>query len=430
MIKVNELLKTEQDHIESITSAFVPPLAIVSLSQDSNTTLTPAVSIGETVYEGQIIAKDGAKNACIHSPIPGTVTEFFHASMPNGKRVPSIGIKLSGAFNYLGKKIEKATWIYSPSTQRIKQLSEMGVINTFDVPETLSLQMESALKKQQGLLAVRLFDKDPGIQTESCTAEQYSTEILEGAAILADTINASAVVFLYGSNNWYIPQETDVKMFFKATPVYFIPVQTNLYPQGGLTEISATIHKYFHKNLKKKTDTVNLAIDGSTALASYNAIVKNIPCIERIIHVYGDGIAKNGIFKVRIGTPVRNLFDELGGFTGEPAKIIVNGMIKGIAIRDLNTPITKYVQSITVLSGKGFPDQRQTHCIRCGRCHEVCPVSIQPEKIYFHYFSDISIPSYIHDTTSLCTECALCNAVCPSRLPLYQIIKLVQGKNE
>jgi electron transport complex protein RnfC len=430
MIKVNELFKTDQEHIESITSAFIPPIAVVSLSQDTSTVLSPSVSIGDTVLEGQIIGKDSERNACIHSPIPGTVTDIFTASMPNGKRIPSISIKLNGAFNYLGKKTEKASWIYSPATQRLKQLCEMGVINTFDVPATLSKQMEPVLKKQDGFLAIRLFDKDPSVQSETCTAEQYVNEILEGAALIADTINASSVFFLYGANNWYVPQDTDVKMHFKSTPVYFIPVETSLYPQGGIGEVTEIINKYLQKNFKKKTGSIVLAVDGSTALASYNAIVKNIPYIEKIVHVAGDCIKKHGMYKVRLGTPIRNLLQESEGFVSEPAKIVINGLIKGIAVSDLNTPITKYVNSITVLSAKDFPDQRQTPCIRCGRCHEVCPASIQPEKFYFHYFSDVSIPRHILNTSALCTECALCNAVCPSRLPLYQTIKLVQGKND
>lgn len=428
MITIHELIKTEQEHIDSITSAFIPPIAVVSLSQDTGTVLQPAVSLGDTVCEGQIIGRDTKRNACIHAPIPGTVTDFFPASMPNGKRMPSITITLNGSFNYLGKKIEKASWIYSPGTQRLRQLYEMGVINTFDAPATLSHQMEAVLKKQEGLLAVRLFDKDPGVQAESCTAEFYVNEILEGAAIIADTIHASSVVFLYGANNWFVPQDTDIKLLFKSTPVHFIPVQTTEYPHGGLSEITSKIQKYFQKYLKKKTSTVMLAVDGSTSLACYNAIVKNYPYIEKIIHVCGDGIKKAGMYKVRLGTPLRNILQECGGFSCEPAKIVINGVIKGIAVSDLNTPVTKYVNSITVLSAKDFPDQRQTPCIRCGRCHEICPVSIQPEKIYFHYFSDTSIPDYMLQTTERCTECALCNAVCPSRLPLYQTIKLVQGK--
>ncbi len=427
MIRVNELIKTEQEHIESITCAYLPPSAVVSLSQDGTTTLKPIVSIGEAVSEGQIIGKDSLKNACIHSPIPGTVTEFFEASMPDGKKVPSVRIALNGSFSYIGKKVEKSSWIYSPATQRMKQLIELGVINTFDIPVTLSPQIENAVKKE-GVLAVRLFDKDPSIQTEICTAEKYVNEILEGSAIIADTINARCVVFLYAQNNWFVPPDTDIKIHFKSMPVYFIPVQNHVYPQGGITEISQLISKFLQKN-KKKQDPVSLAVDGSTALSVFNAVVKNIPCIEKIIHVSGDAVKKNAVFRVKIGTPIRNLLEEAGGFTSIPAKIIINGLIKGTAVSDLNTPVTKYVTSLTVLSSKGFPDQNQTPCIRCGRCHEICPASIHPEKIYFHNFSDIPAPEYLKKTTAFCTECALCNAVCPSRLPLYQTIKLVRDKN-
>lgn len=430
MIKVRELLKVDQEHIESITSAFIPPVAVVSLSQDARTILQPCVSIGDTVHEGQIIGKDKQKHAYVHSPIPGTVTDINTVSMPDGKRVPSISIKLNGSFNYLGKKNEKASWIYSPAVQRLRQLCEMGVINTFDVPTTLSEQMEAVYKKHDGCLAVRLYDKDPSVQAETCTAEQYVNEILEGSAFIADTINAESVYFLYSANSWYVPQDTDVKIYFKSTPVYFIPVDTSLYPQGGIFEITDIIARFVQKNHKKKGAPVTLAIDASTALASYTAIVKNIPCIEKIVHIAGDGIKKQGMYKVRVGTPIAHILQESGGFVNEPAKIVINGLIKGIAISDLQTPITKYVNSITVLSSKDFPDQRQTSCIRCGRCHKVCPALIQPEKIYFHYFSDITVPRYILNTTAQCTECALCNAVCPSRLPLYQTIKLVQGKND
>ena len=103
------------------------------------------------------------------------------------------------------------------------------------------------------------------------------------------------------------------------------------------------------------------------------------------------------------------------------------GLISGIAISDLDTPITKYVKSIFVLSSRGFPDQRQTSCVRCGRCHNICPENLHPEKIYSNYYSDTPVKEYILNTINLCTECGLCNAICPSRIPLYQTINLIKG---
>ena len=167
-------------------------------------------------------------------------------------------------------------------------------------------------------------------------------------------------------------------------------------------------------------------IDSTTCLDVYNAIAKSYPTIDRFIQIEGDDIATNGIFKIRIGSTLRNIFEECGGFFKEPAKIIINGLLSGIAISDLDTPITKYVKSIFVLSSRGFPDQRQTACIRCGRCHNICPENIHPEKIYSNYYSDTPVKKYILDTIKLCTECGLCNAICPSRIPLYQTIQLIK----
>ena len=172
------------------------------------------------------------------------------------------------------------------------------------------------------------------------------------------------------------------------------------------------------------------AVDSPTCLDSYNAIAKSYPAIDKFIQIEGDDIATSGIFKIRIGTTFRSIFEECGGFIKEPAKIIINGLISGIAISDLDTPITKYVKSIFVLSSRGFPDQRQTSCVRCGRCHNICPENLHPEKIYSNYYSDTPVKEYILNTINLCTECGLCNAICPSRIPLYQTINLIKGIND
>ncbi|MDI9387314.1 MAG: 4Fe-4S dicluster domain-containing protein, partial [Spirochaetota bacterium] len=81
---------------------------------------------------------------------------------------------------------------------------------------------------------------------------------------------------------------------------------------------------------------------------------------------------------------------------------------------------------ITVLSTKNFPDQTQSPCIRCGRCHQICPVLIQPEKIFQHRILHFPLSDDAIESSKLCTECGLCNMVCPSRLPLYQTISLLK----
>ena len=70
--------------------------------------------------------------AFIHSPVPGKVLDIYNVINPNGKKLPAILIKMEGVFSFSGKKRETLNWTYSQGNSRIKTLSQMGVINTFE----------------------------------------------------------------------------------------------------------------------------------------------------------------------------------------------------------------------------------------------------------------------------------------------------------
>jgi electron transport complex protein RnfC len=98
----------------------------------------------------------------------------------------------------------------------------------------------------------------------------------------------------------------------------------------------------------------------------------------------------------------------------------------GIAIADLTTPITKTTGAITVLTRKQIGSAkfagRQTPCIRCGRCLEVCPEHLNPTKIAHavkNNFFDVAESYYI----SACMECGCCAYVCPANIELTGYIK-------
>jgi electron transport complex protein RnfC len=425
MIAVANLIRYEQKHIDFLESAYLPHIATISLMQD-DVYCEPEVSLGDYVQEGQVIAKNSAKNAYIHSSIPGKIIAFQKESMPNGKKEKAVLIQLEGAFTYLGKTRLNTQWLVIPTSQRIKSLYKASVLNTFDAPQMLASQIEKLQNKKTNTLALRLFNADPSIASDLFISQQYTEEILEGASLLADSINAKSVFVLYADANFIAPNDILIKKLFRHIDVYFIPVKTQYYPQGTLHDISENVEHYMTKELKKNTVKISLAIDAIAAFDTYRAIVQNIPLIERIIHVSGNAFARDTILKVKIGTPIQTILEEVGGFIQKPAKIIVNGLIKGRAISNIQSPIMSDTKSITVLSTKNFPDQTQSPCIRCGRCHQICPVLIQPEKIFQHRILHFPLSDDAIKSSKLCTECALCNMVCPSRLPLYQTISLLK----
>ena len=442
MVSIKEISRFQDKKYNSHKIAFLPSLAVVSLTQDSKTHMESIVQKGDYVQEGQIIAKNCVNNenlkeknnlpAYIHSPVPGKVLDIYNVINPNGKKLPAVLIKMEGNFTFSGKKRDTLDWTFSHGITRIKTLSQMGVINTFEKPISLAEQLDIIVKnKEQNPLSevpplvIRLFDTDPDTVIDKYITENFAKEIFEGAAILANTIETKDVIFVSEKNTWNLPEESEIKKYFGNIKVHSLETEINFYPRGQYKYINQKVINFLKsKGISNYKET--FAVDGSTSLDVYNAIAKSYPAIDRFIQVEGDDIATNGIFKIRIGTTFRNLFEECGGFIKEPAKIIINGLINGIAISDLDTPITRYVKSIFVLSSRSFPDQRQTACIRCGRCHNICPENIHPEKLYSNYYSDTPVQQYILDTINVCTECGLCNTICPSRIPLCQTIQLIK----
>ncbi len=216
-----------------------------------------------------------------------------------------------------------------------------------------------------------------------------------------------------------------VKNYANTDNIKVVPVKTK-YPQGGERQLIKAI-------LKKDVPTGGippmigvLVLNVATVAAIAEAVACDWPLTHRVVTVTGEGIANPGNFYVPIGTQVSELIEFCGGLTKEAVKVILGGPMMGIAIADLTTPITKTTGAITVLTkeqiGSAKFAGRQTPCIRCGRCLEVCPEHLNPTKIAHavkNDFFDVAESYYI----SACTECGCCAYVCPANIELTGYIK-------
>ncbi len=418
---VSEILPYACSRYDGAVNAFLPTEVLVSLTQDSAGTGSCVVAEGDTVKEGQVLASSPSLNgAHIHSPVPGSVTQFVVRSMPNGKKARAVQIRLQGEFSLLGKPRHESDWNSFSASALRRLFGESGIVNSFAKAEPLSVSIDTALKRNvPPVVVVRLFDDDPSRCTDSFIAEQYRNQVAEGARIVAAAAEASRVVLAYSESAVSPMPDAEPDGFIEA-----VPVDTGIYPCGGRHELIQQIRK---KSEAESLSVSDIFIDSGTALAVYEAAVHGQPVIDTFVQVSGHALAEEGMFKVRIGTPLRYLAAECGGFVKPYAKIIINGLISGVNIADLDTPVTKYVKSVTFLPFSEKVDQRTSECLRCGNCRSVCQAGIEPDTLYAYYaHGKKTDPAYVR-TTSLCSDCALCNAVCPARLPLCQTLSMMKG---
>ena len=156
-----------------------------------------------------------------------------------------------------------------------------------------------------------------------------------------------------------------------------------------------------------------------TCHAIWLAVTKGIPLIDRYVTVVGDGIQNPGNYRVRIGTPIRDLVED-AGLTGGPAGVLLGGPMMGATTFSLDVPVTKGTSGILVretMATGGFRD-----CIRCSSCVEVCPVRLTPLDLSVASEAerfDITEQYHVDD----CIECGCCSYVCPSHRPIVQQIR-------
>jgi len=420
-LKVSEILPCETNHYTEYMNSFIPSEAFISLKQDDSEETIPVIKIGDTVTEGQILAS-GKKvhGSIVHSSIPGIIENIEYKTTPDGKKTKTIKIKMHGEFSYFNKTKKNIAWQSFPPATLRRIIAENGIINTFDKPYPLSLKLDYYSDKNSvPAIIVRMFDLDPSCTIDRFIAENYCKQVIEGACIIAAAIGSSDIIIVY-------PENFTISNDDKENLPEFIShfVDTSKYPCGETKELITSINK--RKNNKRKITFSDLFIDSTTAFSVYESVVFNQPIVERFVQVSGHSLMGNRIMKVRIGTPIKMLAAECGGFVKNPEKIVINGLLYGTNVTDLDIPITKYVKSVIFMPKKELMNQKESECIQCGNCRSVCPEDLLPDILYSIYKKNYVYEKDFIKTIALCRDCLMCNLVCPARLPLNQTIAILK----
>lgn len=416
-------------------NSFLSKYVTIPLIQEYGSSYRVLVKPGDSVQEGEKIAvSEGTAvyPTYIHSSIPGTVTDIISCTLPNGKQEFAIKIKFGGSFKYLGKnKKEDNTDSLSPSVIT-ESLLDKGVINTFYISRPKSLGYQIRAMKKCGCIAVRMFDEDPHRITDSLVAKFYLEQIVKASKVVAKALNAGGIVLAIDQKM----QNKNQLKEYETDNLKFLEMNIKRYPCGTPREmVSAFSRSNLNKNCKFSLSKQDLFIDASSMLEVYNAILLETPAISRNIHFSGNCLYSSCMLNVKVGTPVKDIVSQLGGFVKTPALIIINGELGGASAQSLDLPITKDFKSIKFVSSRRITDEQIYSCVNCGNCRNICPVKISPDLLYNTVQNVMPLSEMLRDSAVLCNSCGLCSTVCQARLPLAQTISvlkenIIQNKKE
>ncbi|MBT8321306.1 MAG: RnfABCDGE type electron transport complex subunit C, partial [Eudoraea sp.] len=194
------------------------------------------------------------------------------------------------------------------------------------------------------------------------------------------------------------------------------------YPQGGEKQLVRALLKREVPKNGLPLDVGVVVHNVGTIFAIYQAVQHNRPLLERVVTVTGKKLENPSNFWVKIGTPISDLIEAVGGVPENTRKIVSGGPMMGKALKTTNVPITKGTSGILVISEEEADRGEPKNCIRCGGCVDVCPMGLEP-----HLLMNLSEKGMYEkagqEDILTCIECGSCSYVCPSHRPLLDYIR-------
>ena len=166
---------------------------------------------------------------------------------------------------------------------------------------------------------------------------------------------------------------------------------------------------------------VGAIVDNVATIIAVADAVSGIPFTEKYLTVTGE-VREPSVLKVPVGTSFAQCIEMAGGTTSDKVMVVSGGPMMGMAMFDLNVPITKTSSSILAMTKDEVAANEPTNCIRCGRCASVCPSHLVPQKMAEAADrQDLDLFQKLNGME--CYECGTCTYVCPAKRRLTQSFK-------
>ena len=399
--------------IERPINEFLNPEFIYMPTVIGNMVYEQLVEIGQRVLKGQhILRRSGNFGHPIACPVSGTIVgtkKMWHSS---GKLLEMLEIKN----DFLEEVVEgfgvKNTLEVTPEliVERVKNAGIVG-LGGAGFPTYVKYNPNNKID----VVLINAAECEPYITADYMVINESCEKLIKGIKYIMQAVGASSAKIAIKYNK----EEAIAKLneAIANEPAISVCLLKDEYPAGWEKYI---VEKAIGKTYSTLPSEVGAVVNNvQTAIAVCDAVEYNIPLIEKVVTITGEGIAEPQNFRVKIGTNVQTLIEKCNGLVEGVGEhwIIAGGPMTGKTVMGQNLVISASLGSVII---KPKPASIKSEpCMGCGKCASHCPAYLTPTEIV-HALEDNDVDALKDLCVTKCVQCGLCSYVCPSRIELTE----------
>lgn len=396
---------------------------MIPMSQHIGAPCLPLVKRGDRVTVGQKIGDNQGLCVPVHASVSGTVKAVERRPHPGGTTVMSVVIENDG-LSELCPDITPRGSIDGLSAQDLMGIiREAGIVGMGGAAFPTHVKLSSGIGKVDTMI-VNASECEPYITADDRLLREQPERVIKGIQILMKILGLSQAHIAIEDNK---PVAAAIlrRAIDPRTGIQ-LDVLPAKYPQGAEKQLIYAVTGRQVPSGGLPAAVGCAVFNAASCAAIADAVYDGMPLVRRVVTVSGDIVMEPKNLLVPIGTPFNALLDAVG-FSENPYKVLSGGPMMGIAEFDLNVPVIKGTNAMTVLGKQNKFSVAHPHCIRCGKCVEVCPMGLMP--LYLYRAERSSDLAELKKLGMLdCIECGSCAYTCPAAIPLVQSFRAAKQK--